>query len=305
MEKKLQKFSSVNDLKKFLATNYLVQVKNYFANEKQAMKFLSSVMTAVQSNPDLLNCEPTSLVNSFMTMAQAGLMPSNISGEAYVLPYNIKGCKVAQFQLGYQGLVTLFYRASGQKIRAEIVRENDQFTYTNGEITHTVDIFKSNDERGKPVGAYAIATVNGQEIAKAMNAKDIMGFGEKFSKSFKSEYSPWNPKNDPELTMWKKTVLKQLGKMLPKNETINRALATDNQDSVMADRIEAAKNESKGLTMGSVLENKTTDIKEAEVVESVEPTYEPVDEKPATPPAPETPAKKAMREAAEKAKDNQ
>lgn len=259
-----------NDLKVFLATNYMTQIKNFFGDEKQAMKFLSSVMADVQKTPKLLECEPSSLINSYITMAQLGLMPSGISGEAYVLPYNNKTGMVAQFQLGYQGLVTLFYRAGGQKIRAEIVYEKDDFRYENGEIHHTIDIFKSKEQRGKPIGAYAIATVNGQDIAKAMNATDILAFGQQFSKSYSTSFSPWNAKNDPELTMWKKTVLKQLGKMLPKNETINRAIAEDNKDSIMSDRIAEAKKDSESLKMGSIL---TANIEEQKQIQKKQLTF--------------------------------
>lgn len=251
---------SPDDLKTFLAKNYMAQIKNFFSNEKQAMKFLSSVMAAVQKNTKLLECEPMTIINSFMTMAQLGLMPSDVSGEAYVLPY-AKNKKVgdrweqtmeAQFQLGYQGLITLFYRSGGQSIRTEIVREHDEFSYENGVIKHKIDIFKSNKERGPAIGAYAIALVNGQEIAKAMNKKDIMGMGEQFSKSFKSTHTPWDEKNDPELWMWKKTVLKQLGKMMPKNETIYHAIAEDNRDSIISDRAEGLL-EGSNLKMGNLL----------------------------------------------------
>lgn len=265
------------DLKVFLHKNYLAQIKNFFGDEKQAMKFLSSVMSDVQKNPKLLDCEPITLVNSYMTMAQLGLMPSGISGEAYVLPYNNKSGMIAQFQLGYQGLVTLFYRAGGQSIRVEIIRKNDKFTYKNGKIDHDINIMMSNKERGEVVGAYAVAVVNGEEISKAMNIADIMEMGKKFSKSFSSQYSPWNPANDLEGWMVKKTVLKQLGKMMPKNETIYRAIAEDNKDSILADRLEAAKKESGEVaSMGHLL--KTSDEKnkkeknkdEVETTESIQ-----------------------------------
>ncbi len=219
MEKQIV-LKSDNDLKVFLATNYMAQIKNFFGDEKQAMKFLSSVMADVQKNPKLIECEGSTLINSYMTMAQLGLMPSGISGEAYVLPYKKGPTLQAQFQLGYQGIITLFYRAGGTGIRAEVIRKNDKFEYVNGKIKHSIDVLKSNEDRGEVVGAYAIANVNGEEIAKAMNLKDIIAFGKNFSKSFSSEYSPWNTKNDPEGWMYKKTVLKQLAKMLPKNETI-------------------------------------------------------------------------------------
>lgn len=240
---------SEGDLRQFLAKNYMAQIKNFFGTEPQALKFLSSVMASVQKTPALLECEPMTIINSFMTMAQLGFMPSDVSGEAYVLPYKNK----AQFQLGYQGLVTLFYRAGGASIRSEIVRENDTFSYENGVIHHKIDIMKSNKERGKAIGAYAIATLQGgHEIAKVMNQTDILAMGEKFSKSFRSSFSPWDEKNDPELWMWKKTVLKQLGKMLPKNETLNQAIAEDNEDSRIAD-IRGMVDENK-LGMGNYLQ---------------------------------------------------
>lgn len=268
MEEKSNKLviNSSDDLKKFLAANYMNQIKNFFGNEKQAMKFLSSVMAAVQKNSDLLTCEPMTVINSFMTMAQLGLMPSDVSGEAFVIPYKGK----ATFQLGYQGLVTLFYRAGGQSIRSEIIRKNDTFSFKNGVILHEIDIMKSNEERGEPVGAYAIAVVNGMEIAKAMNQKDILEMGKNFSKSYKSEYTPWKEANDPELWMWKKTVLKQLGKLMPKNETINTAIAADNEDGKL-NKIEGLV-ESSNLKMGKLLKEHGNDNENDTQVEAPEVT---------------------------------
>lgn len=234
-----------DDLKVFIAKNHMTQIKNFFGDEKQAMKFMSSMMASVQKIPELLNCEPMTVINSFLTMAQLGLMPSDVSGEAYVLPYAGK----AQFQLGYQGLVTLFYRAGGTGIRSEIVRRNDTFSNINGVIHHEIDIFKSNEARGEAIGAYVIGTVNGAEISKAMNADDIMAMGKKFSKSFGSKFTPWKEENDPELWMWKKTVLKQAMKLMPKNETINQAIAYDNEDSRISE-VRGLVEENK-LTMGN------------------------------------------------------
>lgn len=257
MNKEIQKFNSADDFKKVLANTYMTQIKNFFGDDKNALRFLSGVMASVQKTPDLLDCEPTSVINSFMTMAQLGLMPSDVSGEAYVLPYKTKHGEIAQFQLGYQGLLTLFYRAGVKSIRAEIVREKDKFSYVNGKIYHEIDIFKSNKDRGKAIGAYAIGLLNGQEVAKLMNRDDILNMGKKFSKSYNSTYTAWNEEKDPELWMWKKTVLKQLGKLLPKNETIYKAIDADNEDS---DLMKPQKNmiEDSGLQMGNLLKEDKT-----------------------------------------------
>lgn len=241
-------------LKLFLAKNYMNQIKNFFGDEKQALKFLSSVMSSVQKIPKLLECDQLSVVNSFMTMAQLGLMPSDVSGEAYVLPYGDK----AQFQLGYQGLITLFYRAGGQSVRAEIVRENDVFSFDNGIIRHKIDYKKSMEKRGAPIGAYAVALVNGHEMSQYMNQEDILKQAKQFSKSFSTSFTPWKEVNDPNLFMWRKTVLKQLGKFLPKNETIFKAIAEDNQDSDLKKPLEAMVGDS-GLEMGNLLKDKNYD----------------------------------------------
>lgn len=65
-------------------------------------------------------------------------------------------------------------------------------------------------------------------------AKDEVLAFKKFSKSasgqYGDKYSPWNPENDPELNMWRKTAIKQIAKILPKNEEIYKALDNDNSD---------------------------------------------------------------------------
>ena len=252
----------VKGLRMVLANQYQKQIENYFGDPRKALKFLSSVISAVQRTPALLDCEPTSVINSFMVMAQLELMPSDVSGEAYVLPYK----NVAQFQLGYQGLVTLFYRAGVRSIVAEIVYKNDSFKYVNGVIEHSPDIFS--DDRGQAIGAYVIVeTQQGGKISKVMNRKQIMEIGKKFSKSFKSDFTPWKENNDPELWMWKKTVLKQVAKLVPKNETIFKAIAEDNKESNISERMEKAQEESAGLKMGALakpLNSETNDDEKQE-----------------------------------------
>jgi len=241
------------DLRTTLASQYKKQIENYFGDEKKALKFLSSVIASVQRTPELLNCEPTSVINSFITMAELNLMPSDVSGEAYVIPYK----KVAQFQLGYQGLVTLFYRAGAKSIVSEIVYKKDKFKYVNGEVEHEPDVFA--DDRGEAIGAYVIVeTQSGGKISKVMKKKDIVGIGQKFSKSFNSSFTPWKETNDPELWMWKKTVLKQVAKLVPKNETIYKAVAKDNEDSNIEDRKKQALKEAESLKMGNLLTKHNT-----------------------------------------------
>lgn len=240
MSKEITQFKDVQDFKLFLAKNYQKQVENLFGDKDKALEFFTNVGTSVQRNPKLLDCAPESIINSFMTMASLKLMPSAISGEAYVLPYNVKGQMVAQFQLGYQGLVTLFYRAGAKSIVAEIVHAKDSFSFLNGEINHVFDPFA--EERGDAIGAYVIVELQtGGKIYKTMSKKAILEIAKKFSKSYGGSFGPWSEGQDPEGWMWKKTVLKQAAKLVPKNETIYKALDADNEDSVIPSASDAPK----------------------------------------------------------------
>lgn len=257
---------SVNSFKTVLATAYLPALKNYLGNEQNALRFCSGVVSDLQRNPKLLECTQESLLNAYMMMASCGFHPSAVSGEAYVLPYK-KNTKVgntwvsemqAQFQMGYKGLVTLIYKVTDvTKINGGIVHEKDKSTYINNEFVHEVDITLSMEERGAPIGAYTSVTFRGETNTKFMNAKDILTHAAKFSKSYDpvGKNSPWNPENDPNRSMWLKTVLINQSKLLPKNETINRAINADYSDSKMSDRIEKARVESGALKMGNLLNN--------------------------------------------------
>lgn len=238
-------FRNEDDLKTIIAKQYMKQINNYFGDEKQALRFLSGVVSATQRNRKLLECTPMSVINSFMVMAQLQLMPSDVSGEAYVIPYNnnrkegnswVK-VQEAQFQLGYQGLVTLFYRSGAKEIIAEIVYAKDDFSYKNGVLEHNPDVF--DDNRGEAIGSYVIIKLsNGGTVTKVMSKREILDIAQKFSKSFKADHTPWDQENDPQLWMWRKTVLKQIAKIVPKNEVIIKAIEEDNRDSVISDRLE-------------------------------------------------------------------
>lgn len=228
--------STINSFRQELKSAHYKTLVNFMKNEESAKKFMSAVVYSVQKTPKLLECKRDSLMNAFMQCAEFWMYPSSGSGECYVIPYKDE----AQFQLGYQGIVTLLYRAWIQYIRSEIIRKNDVFKYINGEIHHEIDIFKSNKDRGEAVACYVIAKVNGQEMIKVMNKEDILKF-KAFSQSanakqeWAKKLSPWNEDKDPELNMWRKTVIKQIAKTLPKSESFTKAIEQDNQDSTISE----------------------------------------------------------------------
>lgn len=230
---------TVSSLRDELKNNYYPNLKNFLWADNEAKKFLSAVMYVTQDNPELLKCTKESLLSSFMKCAELNLYPSSVSWEAYIIPYNNKQFdwnykKEAQFQLWYQWIVTLLYRAWISKIHSWIIREKDTFSYVNWKVNHEINIFIPSKDRWSAIWAYVTALYRWEEISLALNKEDILKFKE-FSKSANSKKnpwnSPWNEEKDPELWMWKKTLLKQLSKLLPKTSEVFMAINEDNKDS--------------------------------------------------------------------------
>lgn len=249
------------DLVKYnLNKNYLSQVVNFYEGNKQAaMRFMTGYVDYIRRNPKLMECTPESLINSAMMIASFRFTPSSVAGEAYLIPRKNKGVPEANFQVGYQGWVALFYRACVRSIQGEIVRENDEFDLVNGVPAHKVDHKVSKKARGKAVGCYVkVVLPSGEPVYKYMNGEDIIDHAKRFSQAFGKDDSPWKESNDPELHMWKKTVLLQMKSFLPKNAELVRAMEEDFTDSNIND---VSKVDKKQLSLGNFLANENAENK--------------------------------------------
>jgi len=229
------KLSTLDLVRYNLNETYLAQVTNFYDGDKRAaMRFMTGFVDYIRRVPRLMECTPISLVNSAMMIASFRFTPASVAGEAYIIPYANKGTLEAQFQMGYQGYVVLFYRAGVRAIQGEIVREHDEFTLETGIPFHKIDPRKSKESRGKAIGAYMrVVLPTGEPTYKYMNGEDIISHAKKFSKAFNKDDSPWKESNDPELHMWKKTVLLQMKSTLPKNSELVRAMEEDFKDSTL------------------------------------------------------------------------
>lgn len=203
--------------------------------EENSKRFISSCVSCFQNVPQLAKCTPASLMNAFIESARVGLYPSNSIGEAYILPYKSYvppyGIN-AQFQIGYQGFITLFWRAGVSSVDSQIVYENDEFEFSYG-FEPTLVHKPALTNRGLPIAVYAIVKVQNEKIFKIMSCEDIdkikgMSASVKADKKKETKKSIWEESKDPEKWMWKKTVIKQLAKLLPKTEKLSRAIEVDN-----------------------------------------------------------------------------
>lgn len=173
---------------------------------ENAEAFMASILTAVNLDDNLKFCAPDSIINSAMLAASLDLPIEKNLGQAWLIPYNSKEGKRAQFQIGYKGLVQL------------ALRTGEYETIHAGEIHNGIDV-KVNPITGKvewsgePISDQVIGYIayikllNGFERAVYMTYDEAQSHAKKYSKSFGRSDSPWatHPHD-----MGKKTVLKRL-----------------------------------------------------------------------------------------------
>jgi recombination protein RecT len=184
-------------------------------------RFLRCLMTTINRDPKLLECDRQSVMAGAMTAAQLGLEIDPALGRAYLLPYNGK----AQLIIGYKGYVDLAYR-SGQLagIQAEAVYEADHFEYQLGLDPKLIHVPADKENRGALKYAYAVATLsNGGKAWRVLNRSQVMKHKAK-SQSAGSNYSPWKTHEEE---MWRKTAIRALSSILPLSPELRDAVAAD------------------------------------------------------------------------------
>jgi recombination protein RecT len=190
-------------------------------------KFKQIVISELKRSPKLQEVflkNPASLFASILHCAEIGLNPSQMIGEFYFIPFKDTITAV----LGYKGLLTLLMRSEKvKKIWCEIVYDGDDFEYELGlepKLFHTPN---HNEVRNSSTlkFIYACAKINDDVIFKVMSKQEIQQIAN-MSKYPNDLY--FNDKKDSEQWMAKKTVLKQLAKLMPKeDDRLKKAVSID------------------------------------------------------------------------------
>lgn len=90
---------------------------NSVVGGKNGTRFISSIVSAVQTTPALQECTNPSILSAALLGEALNLSPSPQLGQFYMVPFDNKkkGCKEAQFQLGYKGYIQLAERSGYYK----------------------------------------------------------------------------------------------------------------------------------------------------------------------------------------------
>lgn len=213
-----------------------------------AERFARVVMTALQNNPKLLECERRSLWGACMKAAQDGLLPDGRDGA--VVPYGEdeegnRKAKVAQW-MPMIGGIRKKARNSGElkDWYAHIVYAGDTFDYQLGDDPRLFHKPVPPSQRtGGIICAYSIAVLkDGSKTApEVMWIEDI----EDIRKKSKAKKGPWSdPVFYPE--MCRKTVARRHAKALPMSSDLDDLIRRDDD---LYD-LDGAREESKSLSGG-------------------------------------------------------
>jgi recombination protein RecT len=221
-EKKLTPFEEVR--RTLLSEEMKAQLCMALPPQMPPEKFQRVAVTAVNKNPDLLNCTRGSLYQSFMLAAQDGLLPDG--REAAIVRYMNKGEPTATYMPMVGGILKKI-RNSGElaAITAQVIHKNDPFRYwvdDSGEhLTHEPELF---GDRGQIIGVYALAkTKDGAVYIEVLTKDDV----EKVRAVSRAKDSgPWVQWWDE---MAKKTAIRRLSKRLPMSTDLDELIRRDDE----------------------------------------------------------------------------
>lgn len=176
-------------------TAYLTQdaVKNQInkvVGGKNGTKFISSIVSAVQTTPALQECTNNSILNAALLGEALNLSPSPQLGQFYMVPFDNKkkGCKEAQFQIGYKGYIQLAIRSGYyKKLNVIAIKQGELVRYDalNEEIEVNLiedDVLR---EETPTEGYYAMFEYeNGFRKTIYWSKKKMLKHAEKYSFAF-------------------------------------------------------------------------------------------------------------------------
>lgn len=171
---------------------------NQVIGGKNGTRFVTSIVSAVNANAALKDCDNGSIVAAALVGEALNLSPSPTLGHYYMVPYNDKDKgKVAQFQLGYKGYIQLAIR-SGQYKRLNVIAIKEGELIKFDPLTEEIEVRLIDDEEEREnaptIGYYAMFEyTNGFRKAIYWSKKKMEAHALKYSKGYaaKKGYTFW------------------------------------------------------------------------------------------------------------------
>lgn len=200
-------------------------------------QFITSLVSLVNSNEALKRCDRKTVLAACLTAASLNLPTNPSLGMAYIIPYG----EVAQFQIGWKGLVELAIRTKRYRfINAVEVREGELGEEDPLRGLIEFNWIKDREERSKSkvigyVGYFELT--EGFQKMLYMTNDELEAHAKKYSQSYRANSKKMNQWRDDFDGMAKKTVLKLLiNRFGPKSAELERAIEAD-QAVIDGDRV--------------------------------------------------------------------
>lgn len=211
----MNEITKTNDLKTVINSEAVKnQIARALPSHLTPERFLRVATTMLLRVPKLAECSQESFMKAMLDCSSLGIEPDG--RRAHLIPYG----KEVQLIIDWKGLVELAKR-SGEVAtwKAETVKENDEFSWENGEITHRADW---RTDRGKLQCVYSRVVLKSGEVdTEVMTLAEVEAI-RKRSKA--GSNGPWVTDFEE---MAKKTVMRRHSKRLTLSPEFHDALAKD------------------------------------------------------------------------------
>lgn len=190
-------------------------INNTLQDEKRAGRFIAAISSAVATNPALQECDAGTILSSALLGEALNLSPSPQLGQYYLVPFNDtkRGCKVAQFQLGYKGYIQLAIRSGYyKKLNVLAIKQGELIRYDvlNEEIQVKIIEDEAERETAITTGYYAMFEYqNGFRKTLYWSRTKMEAHALQYSQGYRAKkgYTFWEKSFDD---MAYKTMLRQL-----------------------------------------------------------------------------------------------
>ena len=189
---------------------YKKLINNTLGDKDRATRFIASISSAVATNSQLQECEPSTIITGALVGEALGLSPSPQLGQMYLVPFknDKKGVTEAQFILGAKGYKQLAIRSGQYKDIDFIEVREGEYLGRDEETGKQRFKFISDDEvrENKPIIGYLayFELLNGFRKQIYWSKEKMLNHADKYSKAFnKADYEKLLAGQIPEKDKWK------------------------------------------------------------------------------------------------------
>lgn len=200
-------------------------------------RMIRVALTAVSQTPALAECAPVTIAACIVQASILGLEPATVLGEAYLVPFWNGKTKRKECQLipGYMGLLKLVRNTGELSVfDAQIVYSNDDFEFHKGSDIYWRHKWNRTGERGEKEGVWAgYVLKDGSKNFEYWTIEQIHRHRDQYSKSARDKdghlTGAWRDSPD---WLEKKTLIRQVVKLMPKSVELSTALRLDELNDV-------------------------------------------------------------------------